>query len=217
MGNPDPFFTKPDETKWYSFTPTFKGNKMLKLIEEYSGNKPGSGALMTFKDSSWRMSIVVAAQPHFKAQGDDTTILWGYGLYPDAIGDFVKKPMIDCTGEELLTELIHHLHFEQHEAKIKESVINVIPCMMPYIDALFQPRAKTDRPAVVPEGSTNLALISQFVEIPEDMVFTEEYSVRAARSAVYTLLGLDKKVAPVTEYWKRPDVLAKAIHTSYRS
>ena len=206
LGNPDPFFTKPDETKWYSFTPTFKGNKMLKLIEEYSGNKPGSGALMTFKDSSWRMSIVVAAQPHFKAQGDDTTILWGYGLYPDAIGDFVKKPMIDCTGEELLTELIHHLHFEQHEAKIKESVINVIPCMMPYIDALFQPRAKTDRPAVVPEGSTNLALISQFVEIPEDLVFTEEYSVRAARSAVYTLLGLDKKVAPVAKCSARKSV-----------
>ncbi|MDR3711610.1 MAG: oleate hydratase [Puia sp.] len=216
LGNPDPFFTKPDETKWYSFTPTFKGNKMLGLIEAYSGNKPGSGALMTFKDSSWRMSIVVAAQPHFKAQGEDTTILWGYGLYPDKIGDFVKKPMIDCTGEELLTELIHHLHFEQYELEIKSSVINVIPCMMPYIDALFQPRAKADRPAVVPEGSTNLAFISQFVEIPEDMVFTEEYSVRAARLAVYTLLGLDKKVAPVTEHWKRPEVLAKAIHTSYR-
>ena len=190
---------------------------MLKLIEEYSGNKPGSGALMTFKDSSWRMSIVVAAQPHFKAQGDDTTILWGYGLYPDNIGDFVKKPMIDCTGEEILTELIHHLHFEQHEEEIKSSVINVIPCMIPYIDALFQPRAKADRPAVVPERSTNLALISQFVEIPEDMVFTEEYSVRAARLAVYNLLGLDKEVAPVTEYWKRPDVLAKAVHTAYRS
>ncbi len=89
--------------------------------------------------------------------------------------------------------------------------------MMPYIDALFQPRAKADRPTVVPEGSTNLALISQFVEIPEDMVFTEEYSVRAAREAVYTLLDLDKKVAPVTEHWKHPDVLAKAVYTSYRS
>ncbi|MFT3822871.1 MAG: oleate hydratase [Chitinophagaceae bacterium] len=217
LGNPDPFFTKPHQTKWYSFTPTFKGKRMLELIEAYTGNKPGSGALMTFKDSSWRMSIVVAAQPHFKAQGDDTTILWGYGLYPDNIGDLIKKPMIDCTGEEILAELIHHLHFEQHEQEIRESVINVIPCMMPYIDALFQPRAKADRPAVVPEGSTNLALISQFVEIPEDMVFTEEYSVRAARQAVYTLLGLDKAVTPVTEYWKHPDVLAKAIHTSYRS
>lgn len=217
LGNPDPFFTRPDETKWYSFTPTFRGHRMLQLIGEYSGNKPGSGALMTFRDSSWRMSIVVAAQPHFKAQGEDTTILWGYGLYPDHIGDFVKKRMIDCTGEEILDELIHHLHFEAHKDEIKASVVNVIPCMMPYIDALFQPRAKTDRPAVVPEGSTNLALISQFAEIPEDMVFTEEYSVRAARLAVYTLLGLNKEVAPVTEYWKRPDVLAKAIHTSYRS
>lgn len=217
LGNPDPFFTKPDQTKWYSFTPTFKGNKMLKLIEEYSGNKPGNGALMTFKDSSWRMSIVVAAQPHFKNQADDVTILWGYGLYPDAIGDFVKKPMIDCTGEEILTELIYHLHFEKHEQEIKDSVINVIPCIMPYIDALFQPRAKADRPAVVPEGSINLALISQFVEISEDMVFTEEYSVRAARLAVYTLLGLNKEVVAVTEHWKNPEVLAKAIHTSYRS
>ncbi|WP_020596159.1 oleate hydratase [Spirosoma panaciterrae] len=216
LGNPDPFFTKPDQTKWYSFTPTFNGDKMLQLIEGYSGNKPGSGALMTFTDSAWRMSIVVAAQPHFKAQGADTTILWGYGLYPDKIGDFVKKPMIDCTGEEILTELIHHLHFEEHEAEIKASVVNVIPVMLPYIDALFQPHAKADRPAVVPKGSTNLALISQFVEIPDDMVFTEEYSVRAARLAVYTLLGLDKKVAPVTAYSKRPDVLVKAVHTAYR-
>lgn len=216
LGNPDPFFSKPDETKWYSFTPTFRGNRLLRLIEEYSGNKPGSGALMTFKDSSWRMSIVVAAQPHFKAQDENTTILWGYGLYPDQVGDYVRKRMIDCTGEELLTELIHHLHFEAYEQEIKDSVVNVIPCMMPYIDALFQPRAKADRPAVVPEGSTNLAMISQFVEIPEDMVFTEEYSVRAARLAVYKLLNLDLQVVPVTEHWKRPEVLAKAIHTAYR-
>lgn len=216
LGNPDPFFSKPNETQWYSFTPTFRDNKMLQLIEQYSGNKPGSGALMTFKDSSWRMSIVVAAQPHFKAQGENTTILWGYGLFPNNVGDFVKKPMINCTGEEILTELIHHLHFEAYDQEIKDSVINVIPVMMPYIDALFQPRAKTDRPFVVPEGSTNLAFISQFVEIPQDMVFTEEYSVRAARIAVYTLLGINKQVEPVTAYNKHPDVLAKAVVTAYR-
>ena len=34
--------------------------------------------------------------------------------------------------------------------------------------------------------------------IPEDMVFTEEYSVRAARIAFYTLLGIQKKNCPVT-------------------
>ena len=57
---------------------------------------------------------------------------------------------------------------------LMDTVVNVIPCMMPYVDAQFQPRKMSDRPKVVPEGSTNFAMASQFVEIPEDMVFTEE-------------------------------------------
>ncbi|MGG7178296.1 oleate hydratase [Clostridium paraputrificum] len=217
LGNPEPFFNHPDQTNWESFTVTCKGNKLLKLIEEYSGNIPGSGALMTFKDSSWLMSIVVAAQPHFKNQPLDTTIFWGYGLYTDKVGDYVKKPMRDCTGEEMLIELLHHLHMEDKMDEIMDSIINVIPCMMPYVDAQFQPRKMTDRPQVVPKGSTNFAMISQFVEIPEDMVFTEEYSVRAARIAVYTLLDVKhKKVIPVTQYKKQPKVLKDALKTAYR-
>ena len=217
LGNPEPFFSKPEETNWESFTVTCKGNKLLKLIEQFSGNIPGSGALMTFKDSNWLMSIVVAAQPHFKNQPMDTTIFWGYGLYTDKIGDYVHKPMRECTGEELLIELLHHLHFEDQLDDIMETVINVIPCMMPYVDAQFQPRKMTDRPQVVPAGSTNFAMISQFVEIPEDMVFTEEYSVRAARIAVYSLMNYtDKKICPVTPYKKNPKVLKTALKTSYR-
>ncbi len=171
---------------------------------------------MTFKDSNWLMSIVVAAQPHFKNQPLDTTIFWGYGLYTEKEGNFVKKPMRDCTGEEMMTELLHHLHFENEKDEIMESVINVIPCMMPYIDSQFQPRAMTDRPEVVPKGSTNFAMISQFVEIAEDMVFTEEYSVRAARMAVYKLLGVNKEICPVTPYKRDPKILKTAIATSYR-
>lgn len=217
LGNPEPFFGNPSETNWESFTVTLKGNMLLKMIENYSGNIPGSGALMTFKDSSWLMSIVVAAQPHFKAQDANTTLFWGYGLLTDKVGDYVKKPMKECTGKELLYELIHHLHMEDHWDEIESSVINVIPCMMPYIDAQFQPRKMTDRPAVVPEGSTNFAMISQFVEIPDDMVFTEEYSTRAARIAVYTLLGIKKPIIPVTPYHKRPDVVLKAVKKSLLS
>lgn len=217
LGNPEPFFGKPEETNWESFTVTCKGNKLLKLIEKFSGNIPGSGALMTFKDSSWLMSIVVAAQPHFKNQPMDTTIFWGYGLYTDKVGDYVNKPMRECTGEELLIELLHHLHFEDQIDEIMDTVVNVIPCMMPYVDAQFQPRKMTDRPQVVPAGSTNFAMISQFVEIPEDMVFTEEYSVRAARIAVYNLMNYtDKKICPVTPYKKNPKVLKTALKTSYR-
>lgn len=216
LGDPIPFFTKPEETNWESFTVTLKGNKLLKMIENYSGNIPGSGALMTFKDSNWLMSIVVAAQPHFKNQPADTTIFWGYGLYTNNVGDYVKKPMRNCTGEELLIELLHHLHFDDKMDEIMEDVINVIPCMMPYVDAQFQPRKMTDRPQVVPVGSTNFAMISQFVEIPEDMVFTEEYSVRAARMAVYKLLDVPMDICPVSPYKKDPKVLMKAIQTAYR-
>ncbi|WP_042274251.1 oleate hydratase [[Clostridium] dakarense] len=217
LGNPEPFFGNPDQTNWESFTVTCKGNKLLKLIEKFSTNIPGSGALMTFKDSSWLMSIVVAAQPHFKNQPMDTTIFWGYGLYTDKVGDYVKKPMRECSGKEMLIELLHHLHMEDKIEEMMEDVINVIPCMMPYIDAQFQPRKMSDRPNVVPKGSTNFAMISQFVEIPEDMVFTEEYSVRAAKIAIYTLFNVaNKKIRPVTPYKKDPKVLLQALKTSYR-
>ncbi|MEG0959121.1 MAG: oleate hydratase [Erysipelotrichaceae bacterium] len=216
LGNPLPFCSKPHESNWESFTVTMKGNKLLKLIEKFSNNIPGSGALMTFKDSSWKMSIVVAAQPHFKNQPLDSTIFWAYGLYTDHIGDYVKKPMLECTGEELMIELLHHLHFEEQLDEIMASVTNVIPCMMPYIDSQFLPRKMSDRPLVVPNGSKNFAMISQFVEISEDMVFTEEYSVRAARIAVYKLLGIQKKICPVTPYNKDPKVLLKALKTAYR-
>ena len=172
---------------------------------------------MTFKDSSWLMSSVVAAQPHFPNQPEDMTIFWGYGLYTDAIGDYVKKPMKDCTGYELLYEYLHHLHIpEDRITELMETVVNVIPCYMPYVDAQFEPRKYEDRPKGVPAGSVNFAMISQFVEIPDDMVFTEEYSVRAARMAVYRLLDIKKSICPVTPYYKNAKVLLKALIKSYR-
>ena len=217
LGNPEPFFTKPEETNWLSFTVTCKGDDILKTIENFTGNVPGSGALMTFKDSSWLMSSVVAAQPHFVNQPADQTIFWGYGLHTEAIGDYVKKPMKDCTGQELLNEYLHHLHIpEDRIAELMKTVINVIPCYMPYVDAQFEPRKMSDRPPVIPAGSTNFAMVSQFVEIPEDMVFTEEYSVRAARIAVYTLFDIPKKICPVTPYNKALKVLLNAARTMYR-
>ncbi|WP_431606951.1 oleate hydratase [Paenibacillus thiaminolyticus] len=69
------------------------------------------------------------------------------------------------------------LHFhEDIDAMIQTA--NCIPCMIPYITAQFMPRAIGDRPQVVPQGSTNLAFVGQFCEIPNDVVVTEEYSFR---------------------------------------
>jgi oleate hydratase len=153
---------------------------------------------VTFIDSNWLMSIVLAHQPHFLNQPAVVQVFWGYSLFPDRIGNFVSKPMAECNGAEILQELCGHLRFDLETV---ESA-NCIPCRMPYITSMFMPRVRSDRPLPVPSGSRNLAFISQFVEIPDDVVFTVEYSVRAAQMAVYELLGIDRKIPPITPHDK---------------
>jgi len=170
---------------------------------------------VTFKESNWLLSIVCAAQPHFLGQPDDVKIFWGYSLFPNNVGDYVKKPMADCTGEEILTELLGHLHYsEDKEAMTNSSVC--IPCMMPFITSHFLARTNTDRPKVVPEGSTNLAFLGQFAEIPNDVVFTVEYSVRSAMMAVYKLLDLPKEIPPMYEGKNDVRVLFNAFIAAFR-
>ena len=145
------------------------------------------------------MSIVLPHQPHFANQPADVQVFWGYALHPDRIGDFVAKPMSQCAGEEILRELAGHLNFDFLEAF---SNTICIPCRLPYVTSMFMPRAAADRPVPVPKGCKNLAFISQFVEIPEDVVFTVEYSVRVAQTAVYELLGVDKEIPPISPHDK---------------
>ncbi|MFI8237154.1 oleate hydratase [Streptomyces sp. NPDC085866] len=189
FGRPAAFHGNVDEAKWESFTLTMRSPLLLHRIEELSGNLPGTGALMTFKDSNWLMSVVVPHAPHFEGQPEDVYTLWGYGLFVDNEGDFVGKPMAECTGREILTELLGHLGLSDIEERVAATT-TVIPVMMPYITSQFAPRTPHDRPLVIPHGSANFAFLGQFTEIPEDVVFTVEYSVRGAMHAVHGLLGL---------------------------
>ena len=194
FGNPAAFNSSIAQSCWESFTVTLKDPQFFDLMTNFSGNDPGTGGLVTFKDSNWLMSIVLAHQPHFRTQPDNVQVFWGYALYPDRVGNFVPKPMTECSGAEILRELCGHLRFD---LEIFNSAI-CIPCRMPYITSMFMPRQLSDRPLPVPSGSQNLAFISQFVEIPDDVVFTVEYSVRAAQIAVYQLLGILREVPPIT-------------------
>ncbi|RAJ28161.1 oleate hydratase [Pedobacter cryoconitis] len=214
FGNPKNFSNRIEESKWESFTVTNKGTLFFDLVEKFSGNAPGTGALITFKDSSWMMSIVLAYQPHFINQPEGVTVFWGYGLFPDQEGDYVKKKMSDCTGEELMIELINHLKFNADQEEILEQA-NCIPCMLPYITAQFLTRAKGDRPLVIPEGTSNFAFLGQFAEVPDDVVFTVEYSVRTAQTAVYELLGLDKKAPDLYKGQHDIKVLYQAMKTMH--
>jgi oleate hydratase len=181
-------------------------------MTRFSGNEPGTGGLVTFKDSNWLMSIVPAYQPHFPTQPADIQVFWGYSLFPDRIGNFVAKPMSDCNGAEILRELCGHLRFD---LEIVESA-NCIPCRMPYITSMFMPRMLSDRPLPVPRNSKNLAFVSQFVEIADDVVFTVEYSVRAAQMAVYELLGIDRKIPRVTPHAKSLQVQFDALIKAFK-
>lgn len=211
FGKPEVFYGNPDESMWMSFTVTINKNpKLLNYIQEFTRNHPGGGALVTFKDSAWRLSIVVARQPHFKNQPLDTQIFWGYSLNMFTKGDFVKKPMYKCTGKDVLTELMGHLHIPKKErADFMKGVI-CRTSLMPYITSQFQPRNIGDRPLVNPKGYENFAFVSQFAELPDDVVFTMEYSVRAAQRAVYYLMGVDKDLTPVSNHQFSPKVLLKS-------
>lgn len=210
FGHPEVFCDHVDLSKWMSFTVTLKDPTFFSHMEAFTGNVAGTGGLVTCTDSNWFMSVVLAYQPHFRNQPDDVFVFWGDGLLPDQEGNFVKKKMSDCTGEEILVELFNHLGILDKMQPVM-SKINCIPCMMPYIDSEFMPRKPGDRPQVVPEGAENFAFLGQFVEVPKDCVFTVEYSVRTAQTAVYALMGLDKKVTPVYEGHHDIQVLLNAV------
>lgn len=212
FGCPSAFNSSIPETCWQSFTVTLSDTVFFDNMERFTGNVAGTGGIVTFKDSRWLMSIVLYHQPHFIGQPSDVQVFWGYALHPDRIGDFVARPMSECSGREILRELSGHLRFDN---KVFASA-NCIPCRMPYITSQFMPRKKSDRPLPVPKNSRNLALVSQFVEIPQDVVFTIEYSIRAAQIAVYELMEIEKEIPPVHPYDKSVRQQIKAIIKAFK-
>jgi oleate hydratase len=84
---------------------------------------------------------------------------------------------------------------------------------MPFGISQFVKRKVSDRPDVVPQGSTNLALTGQFVEVPDDCVFTMEYSVRSAQIAVFKLLNLAKEPSPFPRVSNDLHVIWNAVKT----
>lgn len=212
FGNPAAFNSSIAQSCWESFTVTLKSPALFDQMIEFTGNQPGTGGLVTFKDSNWLMSVVLAHQPHFMNQPADIQVFWGYALFPDRIGDFVAKPMADCNGAEILEELCGHLRFD---LEVVEGA-NCIPCRMPYITSMFMPRMRSDRPSPIPARSRNLAFVSQFVEIEDDVVFTVEYSVRVAQIAVYELLGIDRQIPPVTPHDRSLSVQLDALVKAFK-
>ncbi|MCJ0873408.1 oleate hydratase [Streptomyces sp. AP-93] len=203
FGRPEVFCGNISESKWESATVTTLDSRIPRLIQKIAKRDPFSGkvvtgGIVTIRDSSWLMSWTVNRQPHFKQQPADQIVVWLYGLFTDRPGDYVKKPMQDCTGEEITQEWLYHLGAPIDEiAELAANGATCVPVMMPYVTAFFLPRRAGDRPDVVPGGAVNFAFIGQFAETTRDTIFTTEYSVRTGMEAAYQLLGIDRAVPEV--------------------
>ena len=203
FGHPDKFCYDPELSNWMSATITTLDQRIVPYIKKICKRDPFTGKVVTggivsVKDSSWLLSWTLNRQQQFRDQPKDQLCVWVYGLFTDKPGDYIKKPMRDCTGEEICQEWLYHIGVPVDQIEdLAANSANTVPCMMPYIDAFFMPRAAGDRPDVVPEGAVNFAFIGQFAETKRDTIFTTEYSIRTGMEAVYTLLNVDRGVPEV--------------------
>lgn len=210
FGNPGVFTDNVDHSRWVSFTVTCRDPLFSRLMEKFSGRQAGRGGLISFKQSNWLITMVTFHQPNFIDQPSDAFVWWGYGVYPERPGNFIEKPMVDCSGAEILREVLMHLGFTSSADAIIQTSI-CLPCLLPFAGSVFAARRKADRPAVVPEGSTNFAFIGQFCEQPDEVIFTMEYSVRSAWTAVYKLLKTKRKPPPVYKGYLHPRVVSRVV------
>ena len=203
FGNPDKFCGNPELCNWMSATVETLDQRIIPYIKKICKRDPFTGkvvtgGIVTVKDSSWLLSWTINRQPQFREQPKDHCLVWVYALFSDKPGDYIKKPMRECTGKEICMEWLYHLGVPENEIEdMAEHSANTVPVMMPYIDAFFMPRAIKDRPKVVPDGAVNFAFLGQFAELPRDTIFTTEYSMRTGMEAVYTLLNVDRGVPEV--------------------
>ena len=203
FGNPDKFCFDPEKTNWMSATVETLDQRIIPYIKNICKRDPFSGGvvtggIVTVKDSGWLMSWTINRQPQFRDQSRGHCLVWVYSLFTDKPGNYIKKPMRECTGKEICMEWLYHLGVPESEIEdLAEHSANTVPVMMPYIDAFFMPRTDTDRPKIVPEGAVNFAFIGQFAETARDTIFTTEYSMRTGMEAVYTLLNIDRGVPEV--------------------
>ena len=205
FGNPDAFCSDYEATNWMSATVATSNEEIIKYIMNVCKRDPRSGkvttgGIVTVKDSTdnWYLSWTINRQPQFKAQDKNTVLVWVYALNTNRPGNYVKKAMRNCTGEEVCREWLYHLGVPTNKINaLAKDACNTTTCFMPYINAFFQPRKNSDRPLVVPQGAVNFAFIGQFAETPRDTIFTTEYSMRTGMEAVYTLLNVDRGVPEV--------------------
>ena len=152
FGRPEKFCSDISKTNWESATITTLDDKILPYITNICKRDPRTGKVVTggivsCQDSKWLLSWTINRQGQFREQEPEKVCVWVYGLFTDVPGDYVKKPMKECTGKEITQEWLYHIGVpvEQIPDLAAHSAV-CVPTMMPYITAFFMPRTR-GRPA----------------------------------------------------------------------
>ncbi|KAL6236688.1 hypothetical protein BDW75DRAFT_239047 [Aspergillus navahoensis] len=195
FGNAYNFCTRLNSSRLESFTVTASSGELFDVLAGVSAIKPlpGPNTTLTFSDTPWLVTLRVPNQPVFPDQPAEIQVAYGYALAPEKEGMYVSKPMLHCSGREILTEILAYIGVPpghpSHETLANSAI--TIPCIQPRATATYLPRAPTDRPSVIPQGVSNMACIGAFVEIPDEVVVAADYSVHGAQIAVRELMGVD--------------------------
>jgi oleate hydratase len=212
FGRPDVFTAHIEDTAWLSFTLTSSTPDLTWQISNLTGNPDGTGGLVTFRDSPWLLTLAVPRQPHFTGQTPTARAVLGYGMRLDTPGDHVPVTLRRANGRQLVEEVVGQLGLERG-AGIVRATTRTASILLPYAGSPLAPRSPGDRPDPVPAGARNFAFLGQYVEIPDDVAFTMEYSVRSAMRAVYGLLGLDREIPAIDTGLRDPDAARRALES----
>lgn len=190
--DPDIFFNRFDGDMSQEFTITLSNRLLPELIDKVTCGALGNDGVIVLDNSNWKMTICAVPSTHFKNQSEDISILWGTASHFELDGERSGKPMTECSGAEILYELISCFNLDEAWDDIRETVINVIPCHRKYDKSYLSP--VVSKLEIIPTGIENMAISGDFTDGGNSTVFSEEYAVSTARTATYKLMNTKRKI-----------------------
>lgn len=186
LGNPYSFCTRQSDSMLESFTITTGNLEFFNSLGALSRCISEAGVFIFLEDSRWNINLCIPSQPVFPSQPQNVRVLWGMAHSPECEGNFVKKPMLQCSGTDIMAELLGHLGLH-YQAPMERTI--TIPRAMPRMRAMLLTRDPSDRPQVIPQAFSNVGLVGQFVESPRHTCIDVSYGIRTAQMAVAGLMG----------------------------
>lgn len=190
--DPSIFFDDSESQMTQEFTITLSNHLLPELIDNVTCGALGNDGVIVLDNSNWKMTVCAVPQSHFKDMNEDMAVIWGCAPRFDRNGEKIAKPMTECSGAEILYELVSCFNLDEVWDEIRETVINVIPCHRKYDKAVTSPAVS--KLEIIPTGIENFAVSGNFAESDNDTVFSEEYAVTTARSATYTLMKKGQRI-----------------------